>query len=300
MTSASGATVVVGLDRSDPGRAAVEYAAELALSQHRPLRLVHAFEASRYAVRPPVGWRGDLHGILHSSAERLVEETVEVLAMVYPELIVQTRLEPGSAVRTLVEESERASAVVVGSRGSGALADLILGSTTLHVATQAGCPVIAVPVPADHEQPRHGVVVGVDGSAESMAAIEFAFETAAARSEQLVAVHVWRDPAQLGTGVMLPLVYDPALVAAEERLVLAESMVGWAEKYPDVPVEHRVLRGATVVRLVEASRSATLVVVGCRGRGTVASLLGSVSHGVLHHATCPVAVVHQHGPARSA
>jgi nucleotide-binding universal stress UspA family protein len=285
--------VVVGLDRSDQGRAAVEYAAARAMRRHLPLRLVHAFEPSQYAVRSTVGWTPDLHGVLRNSAQRLVDETTEVLAMVYPDLELQTRLEPGSAVEILVEESEHADTVVVGSRGSGGFADLIIGSTTLHVASQARCPVVAVPSPPDGEAPRHGVVVGVDGSALSESAIGFALQVASELDEPLVALHAWTDPARLGPGLMLPLVYDPALVADEEGLVLAESMAGWAEKYPDVRIENKVTRGHAVQALTAEARNARLLVVGSRGRGSVRSMIGSVSHGVLHHATGPVAVVHQ-------
>jgi nucleotide-binding universal stress UspA family protein len=94
---------------------------------------------------------------------------------------------------------------------------------------------------------------------------------------------------------MLPLVYDPVLVNDEEQLVMAESMAGWSEKFPDVAVEHRVVRDHPVHALVGAADNARLLVVGSRGRGSLRSLLlGSVSHGVLHHATSPVAVVHAH------
>jgi nucleotide-binding universal stress UspA family protein len=108
-----------------------------------------------------------------------------------------------------------------------------------------------------------------------------------------VALHAWTDPARLGPEVMLPLVYDPALVADEEGLVLAGSMTGWAEKYPDVRIENKVTRGHAVHALITEARHARLLVVGSRGRGSVRSMIGSVSHGVLHHATGPVAVVHQ-------
>lgn len=285
--------VVVGLDRSDQARAAVEYAAARAVRHRRPLRVVHAFEPSQYAVRSTIGWTPDLHGVLRNSAQRLVDETTEVLAMVYPDLEVQSRLEPGSAVEMLVEESEHADTVVVGSRGSGGFADLVIGSTTLHVASQARCPVVAVPSPPDGEAPRHGVVVGVDGSALSESAIEFALQVASELDEPLVALHAWTNPARLGPGVMLPLVYDSDLVADEEGLVLAESMAGWAEKYPDVRIESKVARGHAVHALVTEAQHARLLVVGSRGRGAVRSLIGSVSHGVLHHATGPVAVVHR-------
>jgi nucleotide-binding universal stress UspA family protein len=91
---------------------------------------------------------------------------------------------------------------------------------------------------------------------------------------------------------MVPLGYDPATAAREERLVLAESMAGWQERFPDVKVVHSVVLGHPVPSLVSRAAGARLLVVGSRGRSSVRSLvLGSVSHGVLHHASGPVAVV---------
>lgn len=149
-----------------------------------------------------------------------------------------------------------------------------------------------MPAPATSEPERHGVVVGVDGSPVSDHAVALAFEAASELHEDLLALHAWTDPASNGAGVMVPLVYDPALVNAEERLVMAEAMAGWSEKYPDVSVTHRVVRDHPVPALVEAASTARLLVVGCRGRGPLASaLLGSVSHGVLHRSTGPVMVV---------
>lgn len=285
--------VVVGLDRSGPGRAAVEYGAELARRRHLTLRLVHAFESLQYSLRPGVGWAPNVEGVLRKSAQRLCDETLEVLGVAYPDLEVTARLQPGSPAETLLEESEQAEVVVLGSRGTGGFADLLLGSTTLHVASHAQCPVVAVPDPPDGEPDRHGVVVGVDGSEVSGAAIEYAFRTASEVRENLVAVHAWYDPARTGVGLMMPLVYDPQLVDDEERLVLAESMAGWSEKYPDVDVRHKVVREHPVRALVVEGAGARLLVVGSRGRGSIRSLaLGSVGHGVLHHATGPVAVVH--------
>ena len=141
---------------------------------------------------------------------------------------------------------------------------------------------------------HRGVVVGVDGSAVSEPAIEYALEAAADLGEPLTAVHAWYDVTRTGTGRMMPLGYDPAEVREQERLALAESMAGWQEKFPEVEVHHEVtIGGHPVATLVRRSRDARLLVVGCRGRGSVRSaLLGSVSHGVLHHATVPVAVVH--------
>jgi nucleotide-binding universal stress UspA family protein len=294
MKSAQRNTVVVGVDHSDAARAAVHYAAELATKRHLRLHVLHAFESAELNVRATIGWTPDLEVVLRGSAERLMETTLESLETRYPELDVSTRLDPGPTVAALLEESERAETLVLGSRGAGGFAGLAVGSTTLQVAAHAQCPVVAVRAAVPGDRPRHGVVVGVDGSELSEAAVDYALRAASEVGEALVAVHTWNQPAQLGPGVMLPVVYDPTLVEQEERLVLAESMAGWAEKYPDVSIEAKVVRGHPVHCLVQEARHARLLVVGSRGRGSVRSLvLGSVSHGVLHHATGPVAVVHR-------
>ena len=218
--------------------------------------------------------------------------TTDVLSVDYPHLEVSSQLQPGSAAEMLIEESDRAELLVLGARGGG-FADLVIGSTTLRVAYQARCPVVVVPGAPVGAHVRHGVVVGVDGSEISEAAIEFGFQMASETREKLTALHAWHDPAPTGVGVMMPLVYDPVLVDKEEALVLAESMAGWPEKYPNVEVEHKVVRAHTVHALVTAAATATLLVVGSRCRGSVRSLLlGSVSCDVLHHAPGAVAIVH--------
>jgi len=293
MNRTSKRPVVVGLDRSPQAWAAVEYAAALAERHRQPLLLLHAYEPSQFAVRSTVGWSPDTDGVLRNVAERLVADVSDVVTGLNDSIELQTRLEPGSATEKLLAESQRATAVVLGSRGTGGFVDLLLGSTTLHVAAHARCPVIAVPAPDEEAFARRGVVVGVDGSAVSEAAIRYAFEAAADISEPLTALHAWYDVTRTGTGRMTPLGYDPAEVHEEERLALAESVAGWQEKFPEVEVHQKVALGHPVATLVRRSREARLLVVGCRGRGSVRSaLLGSVSHGVLHHATVPVAVVH--------
>lgn len=285
--------VVVGVDQSYAGRAAIEYAAKLAKSRHLPLRLVHAVEAPLYPLRQVIGHTFDVEGSIRRSAQRLVEDTVEVLHGVYPTLDITAVLPTGAATEALLEESKHAHTVVVGSRGSGGFTGLVMGSTAMHVAAHAACPVIAIPDPPDAEAPRRGIVVGIDGSATSESAVAYALEMASEAGEPLLALHSWYDPARTGVGRMMPLGYDPAEVVQEERLSLAESMAGWQEKFPDVAVDQKVVYGHPVPALVAAASAASLLVVGSRGRGALRSLvLGSVSHGVLHRATGPVAVVH--------
>lgn len=172
----------------------------------------------------------------------------------------------------------------------GRISGLLLGSVAQSLAGQAGCPVVVVRGDAAGAVPTEGpVVVGVDGSPTGEAALAFAYEAAADRSAPLVAVHAWMDA--VVDPVMVPLL-DRELMETEERVVLAERLAGWAEKYPEVAVRRVVILDRPVHALLEAARDAQLLVVGSRGRSGVRGLLlGSVGHAVLHRSPCPVAVV---------
>ena len=289
MNTMSRQPVVVGLDRSPHAWAAVEHACGLAERRRVPLLLVHAFVPAEYA-RATVGWTPGAEAVQRNVAERLVADAVDAVTAFHPDVEVRTRLEPGSETDMLLEESDRATAMVLGSRGTGGFAELLVGSTTLRVAAHARCPVIAVPAPDEEAFAHRGVVVGVDGSAVSEPAIEYAFEAAADLQEPLTAVHAWHDFARIGKGPMMP---PPSGLYEEARLELAESMAGWQEKFPEVEVRPAVALGHPVATLVNLAKDARLLVVGCHGRGFIRGfVLGSVSHGVLHHAKVPVAVVH--------
>jgi nucleotide-binding universal stress UspA family protein len=153
------------------------------------------------------------------------------------------------------------------------------------------------PVPAvlvRHIEPvaRREIAVGVDGPPVGEAALAFAFEEAAMRASRLRAVHVWSDPGTTELGHSTPLVYNPEQVAEEQTHRLNDVLAPWRDKYPDVEVLTEVVHGRPVRILAGVSARADLLVVGTRGRGGFAGLvLGSVSHGLLHHAHCPLAVV---------
>src|SRR2546421_4838050 len=130
------------------------------------------------------------------------------------------------------------------------------------------------------------VVVGVDGSPESAAALGFAFDEASARGLPLVAVYAWRALPSENLGPVTMRHYDPDEAAQEAARLLAEQLAGWPAKYPDVSLERQaVLSFNPAETLVDASRTASLVVVGSRGRGGFAGLLlGSVSRALVPHA----------------
>ncbi|MEV5721256.1 universal stress protein [Amycolatopsis mediterranei] len=184
------------------------------------------------------------------------------------------------ALPLLIAASRRAELLVIGDRDLRGVAGLI---------AHADCPVVVVR--GDQHSGTGPVVVGVDGSQLGEAALAFAFRTADLREALLIAVHAWTDGA-LDAGLVPLLGWDD--VETAERPLLAEWLAGWSDKYPDVVVQRVVVRDRPAHAVVEQATAAAarLVVVGSHGRGSAAAfVLGSVSHAVLHHAPCPVAVV---------
>ncbi|WP_320783267.1 universal stress protein [Streptomyces sp. CRN 30] len=284
--------VVVGVDGSASGLAAVEVAALEARSRRAALRVVHAFLWP--AMHAPLGPSplGPPEGGLRNMVERLVKEAVERARATAPGTEVEHAVLTGEPLTVLEAQSRTAELVVVGSRGTGGFVGLLVGSTAVHLAAHGRCPVLVV-----RERPHTGgpVVLGVDGSAAGERAVDFAFAEAALRNAPLVALHAWTTwnaPMPAPQDASMPYANArQALPEGEERL-LAEALTGRQDRYPGVPVERRVVHGRTREALIEASRSAQLLVVGGRGRGGFAGLLlGSVSQALLHHAHCPVAVV---------
>ncbi|MFF8393832.1 universal stress protein [Streptomyces sp. NPDC016172] len=284
--------VVVGVDGSASGLAAVEVAAREARLRDAELRVVHAFLWP--AMHPPPGPfpLGPPAGGVRNTVEHLVAEAVKRAKTTEAEIQVSHAVVTGEPLKVLEAQSRAAELVVVGSRGMGGFAGLLAGSTAVHLAVHGRCPVLVVREELRADGP---VVVGVDGSPAGEKAVDFAFTEAALHGTGLMAVHGWT----MGSAPR-PAAWDASvrytnrsadLAQGEERL-LAEALAGHRERYPDVTVRQEVVHGGTREALIEASRSARLMVVGARGRGGFAGLLlGSVSQALLHHAHCPVAVV---------
>jgi nucleotide-binding universal stress UspA family protein len=234
----------------------------------------------------PLPGPGPREDLPHRARAHLAE-AVEAARAAAPGAKPEGAVLDGYPIPKLVAESRSAQLVVIGDRGLGGVAGLLVGSVAFGLAAHGACPTVVVRGRADAA--AGPVVVGVDGSSVSEAAVAFAFEEATARRAPLVAVHVWWD-------LLLDPVTLPSLdwdgMAERERAQLAERLAGWREKYPDVAVELSVARDHPAGVLVEHARRAQLVVVGSHGRGGAAGLvLGSVSHAVLHRADCPVAIV---------
>ncbi|WBB80783.1 universal stress protein [Micromonospora sp. WMMD882] len=289
MNTADSAAVVVGVDGSPAALRAVRLAAAEAGRRRRPLRIVHAFiwPLLRVSGEPAPG--GPRAGGLRQQARHLVDEAVAEAERVDADLRITGEIIDGAASAVLLGESPTAALVVIGDRGLGGFTALLVGSVAVQVAAHADCPVL---VARGVDRPGAPVLVGVDGSPLSRYAVEVAAEQAAARGVGLVALHAYRHPASTGPGDMQPLVHDDTALRGDEERLLAESVAGLADRYPQVPVTRQVARDRPGPALAGASRQAQLLVVGARGHGELTGLLlGSVSQSMLHHAACPVAVV---------
>jgi len=289
VTTVAGAPVVVGVDGSARGLAAVGVAAAEAAMRRRGLRIVHAFEwppPGRPATpgralppRPPERER----------AGACVAEAAEVAAKLLPATAISTEVVAGDVLEVLPAESRRAVLLVLGDRGAGGFHGMIAGSVAVRAATHAECPVLVV---RGQQRPDGPVVVGVDGSRSSAAALEFAADEAERRGAELLALHAWTGGDGTELNAELPMTYEFWAGEDEEERVLAEALAGVAERRPDLPIQGMVRRGSARRLLQELSRAAQLVVVGDRGHGGFAGLLlGSVSQHLVYHAACPAAVV---------
>jgi nucleotide-binding universal stress UspA family protein len=283
--------VVVGVDGSDGSRAALALATEEARRRNAPLRLLHALSWPLSGTAAVVSPDSRLRTMLEAGAQTFLRTAADGAADVLGSDRVSWSVADDDPVTALHTASSEAQLLVVGSRGVGGVAGLLLGSTANGLVTDAACPVVVLPDPTSVVvSPRSSVVVGVEGRPGDEAVLAFAFGEAAARGTDLVAVHAWQDAAlETSFESMSPLV-DWAGVLLDEERVLAEALAGWRDEEPDVAVREVVLRERTARALVSVSLTAELLVVGHRRRRPLARL-GSTTHGVLHRAGCPVAVV---------
>ncbi|TDE36807.1 universal stress protein [Actinomadura sp. 6K520] len=272
--------VLVGADGSAPSDLAVAWAADEAARTGRSLRLVHVVETAMLDV--PARTTDGIVAELTEAGSRILRDAEALALRRQPRLVVETEAvhEPDvpSGLRRFAGES---AAVVVGHRGRGGFTGLLLGSTGLRLTGTYPGPVVVVRDRADITADE--VVAGVDLVEDPAPVLDYAFATAAAREAPLRVVHA-RQPAPLAVEARV----DRRNAEETTREHLTSVLAPWRDRYPDVKVAEEVFVGHPVDALATASANAGLVVVGSRERNIP---LGSVSHGVLHHARGPVAVV---------
>lgn len=274
--------VLVGYDGSVDSDLALSWADEVARDTQRPLCVLISEVDPTQVLEMTAEWHTARIARIEADARDRIKESRA------PFTSVDVVSVPPTAA--LIDASARGSLLVVGARGHTLLSGVVLGSVSQHLARHAACPVVVVRQPHD-PQPR--VVVGVDGSAASRQALDFAAPQADRTGSSLTVVNGWRSLSH-GRGALPGSTFERRYaeeVDAAERL-LAESVAGLAETWPDLAVTTEAIPVPPGRCLADASQAASLVVVGSRGRGAFAGmLLGSVGQSVLHQAHCPVAVV---------
>jgi nucleotide-binding universal stress UspA family protein len=286
-------TIVVGVDGSGHAEQAVVWAARQATLEGRELDIVYSCEQ---VLLRDTAWL-DAQGINHNQLIRGLREAGEatltharrLATEKAPDLEIRTHVVELDARDALIDASASAHLLAVGSRGRGPLTSLVLGSVSAAVARHSKCPVIVCRPPAEApETPR--VLVGADGTAASVSVIEFAFRQASLRGLPLTVLHCFFD-ATAGTRSEL---VEPTEYSSYEdlRLLLAESVAGLGEKFPDVEVDLQLGRGLVDECLLGQAPTAELVVVGrTEAHGWARCLTASCAIAVLERAHTTVAVV---------
>jgi nucleotide-binding universal stress UspA family protein len=285
--------IMAGTDGSDRSLQAVEWAAHEAALRRAVLRIV-----SVPALPPLMSWQRAPHGtpdavaqVLRHSCDQALATAAARAAEVEPCVSVATARLSGRPAEALAGAAADAAMLVVGSRGTGGFAALVLGSVSRYVATTAQAPVV---VTREVNVPEHDeVVVGIQ-DLDQPASIGFAFEEAMLRKARLRAVHAWPWflPEMRLTGSERPGA-DAREITAEAADWLADLLMFWRERYPEVEVIEDAMHAQPGRALAGASARADLVVLGRNDLDGMTGGLGTgaVIHAVLHHAHCPVTIV---------
>ncbi|GAA2617794.1 universal stress protein [Streptomyces tubercidicus] len=285
--------LVVGTDGSDTAFRALDWAADEAARHGLPLRVVYASRWERFeGTVPPDGGERPSEQVL---AESVVASAAEVARRKQTDIEISGEVLATDAITALLNEGLHATALILGSRGRGEIAGLLLGSVSLAVSARARCPVIVVRGDVAGLAGTHGrILLTVADPAAETAAVRFAFREAAARQCTLEAVCAWPLPVRDAT--------EAPLLAADARryhekqasALLDEALDGVVAEYPAVRVRRVTVEGPAHKVLVHRTAAADLLVTGAQQRhGHFGLQLGRLAHTALCHATCPVAVVPQ-------
>ena len=276
--------IVVGVTEASGSRRAVDWAAARAIARRQQLELVGVVGGAVGNVG-----EGSVLAAAREATEELLREEAQRVAS--DGLVVTTRVATGDPVTTLIEESKNAALLVIGSDYRGPGQGPARGSHGIRIAAGSTSPVVVVP-DFDITGERAGVVVGVDGSPVSEAAIAFAAAEADRLGEPLTALIVWTPISAPRNALMVvPHAYREGMEQSA-REALSLSLAGLRGRYPGLEIEEAVAEGFPSAIINELAESARLTVVGSRGHGAVRRfLLGSISHEVLQRLATVTAVV---------
>ncbi|MFE0130695.1 universal stress protein [Streptomyces sp. NPDC059037] len=276
-------TITTGVDGSPESLEAADWAAREALRRDLPLHVIHAYDVPSERSHLP-----EIEVPFHRESGALDRAVVQ-LSYAHPALGILDEQVTGPPVQALLAAAASSALLVVGSRGFGALAGVLVGSVALAVAARADCPVVLVRAgghPEDHPEgsaagPNRPVVLGLDLDRPCDELLEFAFSAAAARHAPLHVVHTWAVP-------LVPTADATDPTVAKSRL-LAASLTPWRHKFPGTQVTERLVHGLAGHHLVKAAAEAALLVVG--RRISAGARLGRTAHAAIHRTRCPVAIV---------
>jgi len=288
MNTTENSPYVVGVDGSVGARHAIRWASRAAVMHKAPVLLLHAIGVPEHyaGVLPP---SPTVFEALWGRGNALLDEAAE-LAESFGVVDVRTEIREHSPNAELRDAARDARMLVLGAPGHGRLTDVVaLSALAPQLSSHVACPVVVVH--GDQIHPSDApILVGIDGSPLSEQALAVAFEEASLRGVALTAIHAW-EGWHVAAASAEPFPDWPTLEQME-RLILAERLADWSDKYPDVTVYREITQRGPGPALVEASRDAQLVVVGSRGRGGFHGLLlGATSQQLIYHAACPVMVV---------
>lgn len=275
--------IVVGIDASEPSRYALQWASRAAATRRAPLHVV--FAVPQYIDTPlddsPVRlYRSEYRHFVESALASAARDA-HILAGADSPIEVRTFLIDGHPVPALCDLARTARYVVVGSRGLGAYLRSVLGSVSTALARHAPGSVVVVPEQTPDYSPDP-VVIGVDGSPYSTRAVEIAFDEAARRGVELVAVHAWNSHGD----------NTSPTTAEDGEQVLSRVLARQRESFPGVTVREVLVQDRPVRALLAQSTRAQLVVVASHGGGGFPGMtLGSTSQGVLHAIDRPLIIV---------
>ncbi|WP_165966193.1 universal stress protein [Actinomadura sp. 7K534] len=275
--------IVVGTDGSDESDRALRWAAAEAVLRERPLHIVHTVESWPY--KAPLFMPPETTEQMTRTGRRLLAAARGRVEERWPDLETTTALVAEDPPKGLRDQSAKAFELVLGSRGRGGFAGLLLGSTSLRMAAHSTVPVVIV---RGDTTDRGEIVVGVDLLGNTGGLLDYAFDAAALRDARLRVLHAWRT-----FSTYIDLEYDLAIEQTKRDLhtQVVEAYQPLRAKYPGVDVVDEIALDHSVAALSHASRNARLLVVGAHQRHWAAPRLGSTAHGVIHHAHCPIAVI---------